>query len=43
MLSNRIKSERSRVYDAAIQTGKAEFVKSSMEDFNKKVLNAIVD
>ena len=43
MLSNRIKSERSRVYDAAIQTGKPEFVKSSMEDFNKKVLNAIVD
>jgi hypothetical protein len=43
MLSNRIQSERSRVYDAAIQTGKPEFVKSSMEDFNKKVLNAIVD
>lgn len=43
MLSNRIKSERSRVYDAAIQTGKPEFVKSSMEEFNKKVLNAIVD
>lgn len=43
MLANRIKVERSRVFDIASQTGRPEFVQSTMADFNKKVLNAIVD
>lgn len=43
MLANRIKVERSRVFDIASQTGRPEFVQSSMAEFNKKVLNAIVD
>ena len=43
MLANRIKVERSRVFDIASQTGRPEFVQSTMAEFNKKVLNAIVD
>jgi hypothetical protein len=43
ILSDRIMVERSRVFEIAMQTGNPEFVKSTREDFNKKVLNAIVD
>jgi len=43
ILANRIQVERSRIFEIAMQTGDPAFVKSSREDFNKKVLNAIVD
>jgi hypothetical protein len=35
--------ERNRIFEVAMQTGDPAFVKSTREDFNKKVLNAIVD
>lgn len=43
ILANRIKVERNRIFEVAMQTGDPAFVKSTREDFNKKVLNAIVD
>ena len=43
ILSDRIMVERNRIFEVAMQTGDPAFVKSTREDFNKKVLNAIVD
>lgn len=43
MLLERVKVERSRVFDIAKQTGSAEFVKQTMDSFQKRVLNAVVD
>lgn len=43
MLQERFNVERSRVYEVAKQTGDPAFVKSTMEAFDKKRLNAIVD
>lgn len=43
ILADRIQVERNRVFATALETGNAEFVKSTREDFNKRVLNAIVD
>lgn len=43
ILADRIKVERNRIFEVAMQTGDPAFVKSTREDFNKKVLNAIVD
>ena len=43
ILANRIQLERVRVFDIAMETGNPEFVKSTREDFNKRVLNAVVD
>jgi hypothetical protein len=43
ILSDRIMIERNRIFEVAMQTGDPAFVKSTREDFNKKVLNAIVD
>lgn len=42
-LQERFNVERSRVYEVAKQTGDPTFVKSTMEAFDKKRLNAIVD
>ena len=42
-LQNRFNVERSRVFEVAKQTGDPAFVKSTMEAFDKKRLNAIVD
>jgi hypothetical protein len=42
-LQNRFNVERSRVFEVAKQTGDPTFVKSTMEAFDKKRLNAIVD
>ncbi len=43
ILLDRIMVERNRIFEVAMQTGDPAFVKSTREDFNKKVLNAIVD
>jgi len=43
MLLERVKVERSRVYDIASKTGSPEFVKQTMDAFQKRVLNAVVD
>ena len=43
MLQERFNVERSRIYEVAKQTGDPAFVKSTMEAFDKKRLNAIVD
>lgn len=43
ILADRIQVERNRIFEVAMQTGDPAFVKSTREDFNKKVLNAIVD
>ena len=42
-LQERFNVERSRVFDVAKQTGDPAFVKSTMDAFDKKRLNAIVD
>ena len=42
-LQERFNVERSRVYEVAKQTGDPAFVKSTMDAFDKKRLNAIVD
>jgi hypothetical protein len=42
-LQNRFNVERSRVFEVAKQTGDPAFVKSTMDAFDKKRLNAIVD
>lgn len=43
MLVQRINVERSRVYEIAKATGNPEFVKQTMDAFEKRKLNAIVD
>jgi hypothetical protein len=43
MLLERVKVERSRVYEIAKATGNPEFVKQTMDGFQKRVLNAVVD
>lgn len=43
VLQERFNVERNRVFDVAKQTGDPAFVKSTMDAFDKKRLNAIVD
>jgi len=43
MLLERVKVERNRIFDIARNTGDPSFVKSTMEEFQKRVLNSIVD
>lgn len=43
ILADRIQLERIRVFNIAMETGNPEFVKSTREEFNKRVLNAVVD
>jgi hypothetical protein len=43
MLLERVKVERSRVYEIAKATGNYEFVKQTMDAFEKRLLNAVVD
>lgn len=43
MLRDRVEVERQRVFDAARQTGSPEFTQKAMADFNKKLLNSVID
>lgn len=42
-LNERVQIERQRVYDAAKQTGDPVFTQKAMAEFNKKLLNSVVD
>ena len=43
LLNERIKVEKNRVYDIARQTGDPQFVKEKMDDFQRTLMNAVVD
>lgn len=43
LLNERIKVEKNRVFDIAKQTGDPQFVKEKMDDFQRQLMNAVVD
>lgn len=43
LLNERVKVEKNRVFDIAAQTGNSQFVKEKMDDFQRQLMNAVVD